>query len=242
MPEIDALEESSSLQKGGLNHQAIEDYAKTIYMLAQQGSPVSTSRIAEARQVKPGSATGMIKRLAKLGLVDYQKHYGVTLTTKGERIALEVIRHHRLIELYLIEALGFGWDEVHEQADILEHVISEKLEERMARALGYPQFDPHGAPIPTKDLVMPDVHNQPLATLTAGEKGIVNRIVWPDEDGQMLRYLESLGLTPGTAFTVVEVAPFDGPVTVQIGAAHKVVGHTVSTAVLVEKTASETSS
>lgn len=239
MPEIDALEESSSLQKGGLNHQAIEDYAKTIYMLAQQESPVSTSRIAEARQVKPGSATGMIKRLAKLGLVDYQKHYGVTLTNKGERIALEVIRHHRLIELYLIEALGFGWDEVHEQADILEHVISEKLEERMARALGYPQFDPHGAPIPTKDLVMPDVHNQPLATLTAGEKGIVNRIVWPDEDGQMLRYLESLGLTPGTAFTVVEVAPFDGPVTVQIGEVQKVVGHTVSTAVLVEKVTTE---
>lgn len=239
MPEIDALEESSSLQKGGLNHQAIEDYAKTIYMLAQEESPVSTSRIAEARQVKPGSATGMIKRLAKLGLVDYQKHYGVTLTTKGERIALEVIRHHRLIELYLIEALGFGWDEVHEQADILEHVISEKLEERMARALGYPQFDPHGAPIPTKDLVMPNVHNQPLATLTAGETGIVNRIIWPDEDGQMFRYLESLGLTPGAAFTVVEVAPFDGPVTVQIGAEPKVVGHTVATAVLVEKTVAE---
>lgn len=236
MPEIDALGESSSLQKGGLNHQAIEDYAKTIYMLAQEESPVSTSRIAEARQVKPGSATGMIKRLANLGLVDYQKHYGVTLTEDGARIALEVIRHHRLIELYLIEALGFSWDEVHEQADILEHVISEKLEERIARALGYPEFDPHGAPIPTKELVMPDVSNQPLSTLTAGEEAIVSRIIWPDEDGEMLRYVGSLGLMPGATFTVLDVAPFDGPITVQIGEEQKIVGHTVATAVLVEKT------
>lgn len=234
MPEIDALSESSSLQKGGLNHQAIEDYLKTIYMLAQEESPVSTSRIAEARQVKPGSATGMIKRLSKLELVDYQKHYGVTLTAEGERIALEVIRHHRLIELYLIEALGFSWDEVHEQADILEHVISEKLEERIARALGYPEFDPHGAPIPTKELVMPDVNNQPLSTLTAGDTAVVSRITWPDEDGEMLRYVGSLGLRPGSRFEVVAVAPFDGPITVRIGTDEKVVGHNVATAVLVE--------
>jgi DtxR family Mn-dependent transcriptional regulator len=235
MPEIDALGESTSLQKGGLNHQAIEDYLKTIYMLAQEESPVSTSRIAEARQVKPGSATGMIKRLSKLALVDYQKHYGVTLTAEGERIALEVIRHHRLIELYLIEALDFGWDEVHEQADILEHVISEKLEEHIARALGYPEFDPHGAPIPTKELVMPDVSNQPLATLAVGDTAVVSRITWPDEDGEMLRYVGGLGLTPGAIFTVVEVAPFDGPITVQIADDQKVVGHNVATAVLVEK-------
>ncbi len=235
MPEIDTLEESSSLQKGGLNHQAIEDYVKTIYMLAQEESPVSTSRIAEARQVKPGSATGMIKRLDKLGLVAYQKHYGVMLTAEGERIALEVIRHHRLIELYLIEALGFSWDEVHEQADILEHVISEKLEERIAHALGYPQFDPHGAPIPTKELVMPDVENQPLATMQVGDTAVVSQIIWPDNDGEMLRYVANLGLKPGTKLVVLDVAPFDGPLTVEMHGEQKVIGHKVSTAVFVEK-------
>ena len=146
MPRIEALENSSSPQRDSLNHQAIEDYLKTIYTLAEVESPVSTSRIADARQVKPGSVTSMLRRLSSLNLVNYEKHYGVTLTENGEKIALEVIRHHRLLELYLMEALGFGWDEVHEQADLLEHVISEKLEERIAAALGYPTLDPHGDP------------------------------------------------------------------------------------------------
>ncbi|MCA9978497.1 MAG: metal-dependent transcriptional regulator, partial [Anaerolineales bacterium] len=151
MPEIEALKSGSSTQRDGLNHQAIEDYLKTIYMLAELESPVSTSRIAEARDVKPASVTSMLQRLAKLKMVDYKKHSGVTLTTAGEKVALEVIRHHRLLELYLMEALGFEWDEVHEQADILEHVISEKLEERIAAFLGHPTVDPHGDPIPAKD-------------------------------------------------------------------------------------------
>ncbi|HID50593.1 MAG TPA: metal-dependent transcriptional regulator, partial [Anaerolineae bacterium] len=127
MPEIETLPGGSSSQRNTLNHQAIEDYMKTIYMLAQEEAPVSTSRIAQARKVKPASATSMIQRLARLNLVRYEKHYGVTLTEAGEKLALEVLRHHRLLELYLIEALGFTWDEVHEQADILEHVISEKM-------------------------------------------------------------------------------------------------------------------
>ena len=118
MPEIDTLPDGTSRQRHNLNHQAVEDYLKTIYMLVQAESPVSTSRIAEARDVKPASATSMIKRLANLKMVNYEKHYGVTLTAAGEKLALEVIRHHRLIELYLMEALGFSWDEVHEQADI----------------------------------------------------------------------------------------------------------------------------
>lgn len=233
MPEINALNDSSSLQKGGLNHQAIEDYLKTIYVLAQEEAPVSTSRIAEARDVKPGSATGMIKRLDKLNLVHYQKHYGVTLTAAGEKIALEVLRHHRLLETYLIEALGFTWDEVHEQADILEHVISEKLEERIAAVLDYPEFDPHGAPIPTKDGRIPTLETRPLTALKAADLARVARITH-DEDGEMLRYIAELGLMPGQEITVVEVAPFDGPVTVDVQGEQQVIGHNVATAVLVE--------
>lgn len=233
MPEINELLDSSSLQKGGLTHQAIEDYLKTIYTLAQQESPVSTSRIAEARDVKPGSATGMIKRLDKLNLVHYQKHYGVTLTPAGEKIALEVLRHHRLIETYLIEALGFSWDEVHEQADILEHVISEKLEERIAAALDHPQFDPHGAPIPRKDGSLPAVDTLPLHAIPPITAVRVARIA-RDDDPEMLRYIAELGLMPGQDIVVEAVAPFEGPITVKIGGEEKIVGHNVAAAVLVE--------
>lgn len=232
MPRIDALGDSSSVQKGALSHQAIEDYLKTIYVLGQAESPVSTSRIAEARGVKPGSVTGMIKRLDKLNLVHYQKHYGVTLTESGERIALEVLRHHRLLETYLMEALGFGWDEVHEQADVLEHVISEKLEERIAAVLDYPKFDPHGAPIPQKDGTMPRLEALPLTEAGAGTAVRVARIA-RDEDATMLQYLETLGLMPGTMVEVVEHAPFDGPVTVRVGDKLEFVGFNVASAVLV---------
>lgn len=233
-PEIESLDEGSSAQKDNLSHQAIEDYLKTIYVLAQEESPVSTSRLAEARDVKPGSVTGMIQRLAKLNLVNYQKHYGVTLTPAGEKIALEILRHHRLLELYLIEALGFSWDEVHEQADILEHVISEKLEERIAAALNYPQFDPHGSPIPTKDGQIPSVNNQPLASFAPGAVVKVSRIAWPDSDSEMLRYMGDLGLIPGAELEVSEVAPFNGPVTFILNGERKVIGHNVASAILVE--------
>jgi DtxR family Mn-dependent transcriptional regulator len=232
MPEIEALDSSSSTQKDGLNHQAIEDYLKTIYTLAEEESPVSTSRIAESREVKPGSVTSMLQRLDRLNLVHYEKHYGVTLTKAGRKIALEVIRHHRLLELYLMEALGFSWDEVHEQADVLEHVISEKLEERIAAALGHPEFDPHGAPIPDKDGTIASVETQPLNSLAAGSKASVARIV-DDANSEMLRYLAGLGLVPGAELKVTAVAPFDGPLTVQIEGEDRIVGHIVANAVLV---------
>lgn len=233
-PDIKALPVGSSLQRDGLNHQAIEDYLKTIYMLEHEESPVSTSRIAAARDVKPGSATSMIQRLHKFNLVVYKKHYGVTLTEAGREIALEVLRHHRLVELYLMEALGFSWDEVHEQADILEHVISEKLEERMAAALNYPEFDPHGDPIPSKEGVMTQVDNKPLAKLEAGDSAVVSRI--PDDtNGKLLRYLADLGLVPGTKIKVTQVAPFDGPITLEINGEPIVIGQKVAEAVLVEK-------
>lgn len=232
-PRIENLPAGSSAQRNSLNHQAIEDYLKTIYVLAEEESPVSTSRLAEARQVKPASVTSMVQRLAKLNLVDYEKHYGVTLNESGRQIALEVIRHHRLIELYLMEALGFSWDEVHEQADILEHVISEKLEERIAAALDHPTVDPHGDPIPAKDGTIPTVEMEPLVGLAPGTEVRVARIV---EDGQsdMLRYLSELGLTPGTMVRVVELAPFSGPLTLEVDGETRIVGHHVASAILVE--------
>jgi DtxR family Mn-dependent transcriptional regulator len=233
VPEINTLPPGSSLQRNGLNHQAIEDYLKTIYMLEQDERPVSTSRIASARSVKPGSATSMIQRLHKLKLVHYEKHQGVTLTNAGREIALEVIRHHRLVELYLIEALDFSWDEVHTEADILEHVISEKLEERIAAALGYPQFDPHGDPIPTREGDMTLVNTVPLTALLVGAKAVVSRIL-DDADGELLRYLAELGLVPGNELEVMEIAPFDGPLTINVVDSLKIIGHRAASTVLVE--------
>lgn len=232
MPRIEALENSSSSQRDGLNHQAIEDYLKTIYTLAEVESPVSTSRIAEARQVKPGSVTSMLRRLDGLNLVNYEKHYGVTLTESGKKIALEVIRHHRLLELYLIEALGFSWDEVHEQADLLEHVISEKLEERIAAALGHPTIDPHGDPIPDRDGSMVVLDTRPLAEVPVDEMVQVARV--PDDaNSEMLRYLAELGLTPGAVVQVTEAAPFEGPLTIEINGKTRIIGFNIARSVLV---------
>ena len=234
MPRIEALESESSDPRGGLTHQAIEDYLKTIYMLAQIESPVTTSQLAEAREVKPGSVTGMLKRLASLNLVNYTKHQGVTLTPSGEKIALEVVRHHRLIETFLIEALGFTWDEVHEQADVLEHFISEKLEERIAAALDYPAFDPHGAPIPTKEGIMPELQTVPLTGLEVGERRIVSRIR-EDEDAEMLRYLADRGLRPGAEIEILAVEPFKGPLTILIDGQEQIVGRHVALAILMRQ-------
>ncbi|MFW6042363.1 MAG: metal-dependent transcriptional regulator [Chloroflexota bacterium] len=233
-PKIENLPSGSSAQRNSLNHQAIEDYLKTIYTLAEEESPVSTSRIAEARDVKPASVTNMMQRLAKLNLVDYEKHGGVSLTESGNQIALEVIRHHRLIELYLMEALGFRWDEVHEQADILEHVISEKLEERMAAALNHPTVDPHGDPIPARDGTITSTDTHPLVSLEQGQRARISRIV-DDADSEMLRYLAGLGLTPGIAFTVRDVAPFEGPLTLELDGKERVIGYNVAGVILVER-------
>lgn len=232
MPIIEALPDGSSGQRDSLNHQAVEDYLKTIYMLAEEESPVSTSRIAEARDVKPASVTSMLRRLAKLKMVNYEKHRGVSLTSAGEKVALEVIRHHRLLELYLMEALGFSWDEVHEQADALEHVISEKLAERIAAFLGHPTVDPHGDPIPAKDGTILAADMNPLALLPKGTRGHIARIM-DDANSEMLRYLADLGLTPGTAFEIEEIAPFAGPITLLVGGEKRVIGQKVAESILV---------
>ncbi|MDX1663589.1 MAG: metal-dependent transcriptional regulator [Candidatus Promineifilaceae bacterium] len=234
MPRINNLPSGSSTQRNSLNHQAIEDYLKTIYMLAEEESPVSTSRIAAARAVAPASATSMIQRLARLNLVNYEKHFGVTLSDSGLQIALEVIRHHRLIELYLMKALGFSWDEVHEQADILEHVISEKLEERIAAVLNHPTHDPHGDPIPARDGSIVKRDLQPLASLASGATGRVARVV-DDGNVRLLRQLSEAGLVPGVQFTVVRRADTGEPLTLELGGEQRRVAYDVAAVLLVEE-------
>ncbi|NTV63642.1 MAG: metal-dependent transcriptional regulator [Oscillochloris sp.] len=194
---------------------AVEDYLKAIYMLQQQGGAVTTSMLGDQRGFKPGSVTGMIKKLAEMNLVQHTPYQGVQLTADGERIALEVIRHHRLLELYLVEALGYSWDEVHEEAEKLEHHISEKLEARIAAHLGNPHVDPHGDPIPTVEGRLPTSDDLRLADLMVGECARIMRV--RDQSAERLRYLANLGLTPGRCVQIAGSAPFDGPISLRIG-------------------------
>ena len=195
---------------------AIEDYLKAIYTLQQQSGVVTTSLLGEQRRLKPGSVTGMIKKLAEMNLVQHTPYQGVLLTAAGERVALEVIRHHRLLELYLVQALGYSWDEVHEEAERLEHHISEKLEARIAARLGHPAFDPHGDPIPSIDGTLPASADLRLAELKVADEGRIVRV--RDQSAERLRYLADLGLVPGAHVAVTASAPFDGPITVRLGA------------------------
>jgi DtxR family transcriptional regulator, Mn-dependent transcriptional regulator len=199
-----------------LSH-AVEDYLKVIYELQEDMGKVSTNALAEKLGVKAGSVTGMISKLAEEQprLVDYEKHKGVTLTDAGRKIALEVIRHHRLIELYLHQALGYKWDEVHAEAEKLEHVISEDFEDRIAAVLGQPERDPHGDPIPRKDGTLPEPCGQPLTRLTSGQAGRVARV--RDNDPALLRYLGEIGIVPDAKIVVTDKSPFDGPLHVRVG-------------------------
>jgi DtxR family transcriptional regulator, Mn-dependent transcriptional regulator len=212
---------------------AIEDYAKAIYSL-QERSPdaVSTNAIAERLGVTPASASGMVKRLGELGLVDHIPYKGVTLTEQGRRVALEVMRHHRLLELYLVESLGVPWDRVHEEAEVLEHVLSEELEELIAAKLGDPTHDPHGDPIPTRDLVLETVPTVSLQSMDAGSTGTFSRV--SDSDPDMLRFLADRGIAPGDRFEVIEKQPFDGPLFVRFGDDVHVLGGALATAMRVE--------
>jgi len=196
--------------------QSIQDYLKQIYDLSADGAPASTNDLAARLSVAPASVTGMLQRLANVSpaLVVYKKHQGVTLTPEGERAALEVIRHHRLLETWLVQTLGYTWDEVHEEACRLEHVISEDFERRIAAALGNPARDPHGDLIPTADLTMPSDDTHPLASLRTGEAGIVKRV--HGADPAFLRHLQGLGLIPGAQVHVIGYSEFDGNLTLQI--------------------------
>jgi DtxR family transcriptional regulator, Mn-dependent transcriptional regulator len=192
---------------------AVQDYLREIYKLRNEAGRVKTSTLAQRMGVAPPSATAMVKRLAKLGLVEHELYRGVRLTAAGERVALEVIRHHRLLELYLAEAFELGLDAVHAEADRLEHALSERLERHIDEALGSPMHDPHGDPIPDVKLRIVQASSIPLSELTAGTLGNVVRV--PDDDVELLRYLESVGLVPGARVELVRAEPLRGPITVR---------------------------
>lgn len=197
-------------------NEALEDYAKAIYGLQdREGGPVSTSALAERLGVSPGAVTAMVKRLAEQDLVSYEPYHGVELSDRGERVALEVIRHHRLLEAYLSEALGMPWDLVHAEADVLEHHISEELEALIADALGDPKVDPHGDPIPSAELELAADTSLPLGRLQEGDTAVFVRV--SDSDAGMLRYLADRGISPGDRLELVGREPYGGPVTVRIG-------------------------
>ena len=191
-----------------------EDYLKTIYKLQQDSSPVRTTVLAKALEIEPASVTGVIKRLGELELVNYQPYKGVTLTPSGERVALEVIRHHRLIELYLIEMLGYSWDEVHDEAERLEHVVSDLFEERIAAALGYPEIDPHGSPIPSKEGRIAPQTGGRLSKRKVGDRGVITQVY--DDDPHLLRYLGDLGIRPGVAIEILSIEPYGGGIEIRI--------------------------
>jgi DtxR family Mn-dependent transcriptional regulator len=192
---------------------AVQDYLKAIYTLESSGRRVTTSALAARMRVSAPSATAMTKRLAELGLVERRPYKGVALTENGRRGALEVLRHHRLLERYLADRLGLTIDEVHAEADRLEHALSEELEAKIDEELGFPTHDPHGDPIPDRDLHVRKGRNRTLEDLRRGERATVSRV--PDGDPDLLRYLSELALIPGARVELVELAPFGGPVTVR---------------------------
>ena len=214
---------------------SIQDYLKNIYELTENGESASTNALARKLNIKPASVTGMIQKLAssKPALVEYQKHQGVTLTRQGKRAALEVIRHHRLLEAWLVQTLGYSWDEVHEEAERLEHVISEDFERRIAAAMGDPVRDPHGELIPTADLIMPLDESIPLSALRPRQTGKVLSIKAPETE--LLRHLEGLGLTPGARIQVLDYSPFDHNLTIQVGSRSLVLGLNITSRILIEE-------
>jgi DtxR family transcriptional regulator, Mn-dependent transcriptional regulator len=195
---------------------AVQDYAKAVYALeARHGAAVSTNELADRLGVTPGSVSAMVRKLSELGVVEHEPYHGVRLTERGRRVALEVLRHHRLIELFLAEELGMPWDRVHAEAEVLEHVISEDLEKLIAARLGDPTVDPHGDPIPTAKFEIDEGHTRSLDELEPGASGRFVRV--SDSDPEMLRYLAERGIALGDAVEVSGRQPFGGPVFVRVG-------------------------
>jgi DtxR family transcriptional regulator, Mn-dependent transcriptional regulator len=211
-----------------------QDYLKHIYELTEGGGSASTNALSERLNVKPASVTNMVQKLAsaKPALVEYQKHQGVTLTGQGKKAALEVIRHHRLLEAWLVQTLGYSWDEVHEEAERLEHVISEDFERRIAAAMGHPLRDPHGELIPTADLRMPADASTPLSALRPHQKAKIQSV--RNADDNLLRYLESQGLVPGAQIEILAYSPFDHNLTVKSGKSTNVFGLNVTSKIYIE--------
>lgn len=211
---------------------AVEDYVKAIYELSATSGRVAPSAVAGALGVSLPAVTKMVRRLVELRLVDYGRAEGIELTPAGRKVALEILRHHRLLEVYLKEALGYSWDQVDEEAEKLEHHISEEFEDRIDRMLGHPKRDPHGSPIPTKDGVIDDAPRVTLAEVAPGSRVRVSRVT--DRDPAMLRYLGELGLYPETPVEVVERAPYGGPLQLLVAGAPKHIGLELARHVFVE--------
>ncbi len=212
---------------------AVEDYLKAVYALETRlEGPVPTNALAERLGVTPGSVSGMLRRLDELGLLVHERYKGVQLTDEGRRIALRTLRNHRLLELLLVEMLDVPWDLVHEEAELLEHVLSDELAERIAAKLGDPEFDPHGDPIPSADLDMTEQETRALSDVDVGETVAFVRV--SDADPAMLRYLAERGIAPGDPFEVVEKQPFGGPLFASFGDAIHVLGGQLADAMRVE--------
>ena len=212
--------------------EAVQDYVKQIYLLQRREGKATTSGLAAAMDVSAASATAMVKKLDGMGLVSHTPYRGVELTEAGERIALEVLRHHRLLELYLTQALGLSWDQVHVEAERLEHVLSDELEASIDQALGHPATDPHGDPIPTADLVIAPDPRQRLVDLEPGQAAVVRQV--PDGDPSLLRYLGDLGLVPEAGVAMVDKAPFGGPLTVDVSGTRHALGVELASRIRVE--------
>jgi DtxR family Mn-dependent transcriptional regulator len=212
---------------------AVEDYAKAIYTLESRTSePVSTNALAERLGITAGSVSAMLKRLGEIALITHIPYRGVRLTDDGRLVALEVIRHHRLLESYLADALGMPWDRVHDEAEVLEHVLSEDLEALIAAKLGNPTVDPHGDPIPSAELELEEPPTRRLESLEPGEQGVFVRV--SDSDPEMLRYLARCGIAPGMRFSVRERQPFGGPLFVRFGEHEHALGGRLAHAMSVE--------
>lgn len=213
---------------------SIQDYLKNIYELTENGETATTNALSKKLNISAPSVTGMIQKLASARppLVEYQKHQGVTLTKEGRKAALEVIRHHRLLEAWLVQTLGYSWDEVHEEAERLEHVISEDFERRIAAAMGNPVRDPHGEPIPTADLKMPSDESMPLSALRPPHTATIIRV--KASDPELLRYLDGLGLIPGAQIEVTDYSPFDHNLTIKAGRKSFVLGLNITGKIFIE--------
>jgi DtxR family Mn-dependent transcriptional regulator len=217
---------------------SVQDYAKAVYALqARQGRAVSTNELAERLGVTPGSVSGMVHKLADLGLIEHQPYHGVRLTVRGRRVALEVLRHHRLIELFLSEELGMSWDRVHAEAEVLEHVLSEDLEQLIAARLGDPTVDPHGDPIPSAEFDVDERETRRLDELPEGAAGRFVRV--SDSDPEMLRYLANQGIGLGDRLEITGRQPFGGPVFVRFGEREQALGGELARAMRIELEGSE---
>jgi DtxR family transcriptional regulator, Mn-dependent transcriptional regulator len=212
---------------------SVQDYAKAVYALeVRKGAAVSTNELAERLGVTPGSVSAMVRKLSEVGLVEHEPYRGVRLTSQGRRVALEVLRHHRLLELFLAEELGMPWDRVHAEAEVLEHVLSEELEELIAARLGDPTVDPHGDPIPTVELGVEERPTHSLDELPPGAAGRFVRV--SDSDPAMLRYLAEQGVALGDRLEVVDRQPFGGPVFVRFGAREHPIGGALARAMRID--------